>query len=87
MSGVPDSEMEVLLRDAADAVNLAVVGEAGAGVKLLAGGLHRVQTMLGTEHGSEALVDCYRRTLHEYCRQYGVPPLTLPDGPVEACRS
>jgi len=87
MSGVPDSEMDALLRDAADAVNLAVVGEADDGVKLLAGGLRRAQAMLGAGHGSEALVDCYRRTLHEYCRQYGVPPLPLTDAPVETRRS
>lgn len=77
MSGVPDCEMNTLLRDTADAVNLAVAGEPCDGMSLLAAGLRRAQSMLGAEHWSEELVLCYRRALSQYCREYQVP--SVPD--------
>ena len=73
-----DGPFEILLRDTADAVNLAVAGQVNDGLALLRAGLEWAQSRDVASGAADDLVASYHRALRHYCRQYGVPSVGSP---------
>jgi hypothetical protein len=72
---LPESELNALIRDTADAVNLAVVGEVSDGFEVLVAGLRRAEAMQDLEPWAGELAASYRRAVDHYCWQYRVCPV------------